>query len=167
MTQPPLTPLQKLLAGPLPSGRLVWIGLRTSRHGDILTPDTAELVPSTGIAGDRYHTRTNGGRQVTLVAEESLAAIASYLGRAEVSPHLLRRNLVTRGINLTALKGRNFRIGPVLLAYSGECAPCSQMEENLGPGGYNAVRGNGGITARIIEGGLIRIGDTVARAEEA
>jgi MOSC domain-containing protein YiiM len=65
------------------------------------------------------------------------------------------------GINLLAFKDKQFRIGEVLLEYTGECHPCSRMEENLGPGGYNAVRGHGGITAQILKGGGIRIGDLV------
>jgi MOSC domain-containing protein YiiM len=68
---------------------------------------------------------------------------------------------VTRGINVVVLKGRRFRIGSALLEGSGDCAPCSQIEGLLGTGGYNAVRGHGGITARIIEGGLVTIGDAV------
>jgi MOSC domain-containing protein YiiM len=79
----------------------------------------------------------------------------------EVAPELLRRNLVTRGINLLALKDRRFRIGAALLEGSGECAPCSRMEETFGPGGYNAVRGHGGITARVIRGGTVRVGDPI------
>ena len=78
---------------------------------------------------------------------------------------MLRRNFVTTGVNLVALKGRRFRVGAALLEYSGDCAPCSRMEIALGPGGYNAVRGHGGITARIIEGGEVRVGDSVERVE--
>ena len=83
----------------------------------------------------------------------------------EVAPELLRSNLVTRGINLLALKDRRFRIGAALLEGSGECAPCSRMEETFGPGGYNAVRGHGGITARVIRGGTVRVGDPIERAD--
>jgi MOSC domain-containing protein YiiM len=89
--------------------------------------------------------------------------MVSFLDKKEIAPELLRRNLLTRGINLAALMGRRFRIGRTLLEWSGECAPCSRMETNLGPGGYNAVRGRCGITARIIEGGEIHIGDAIER----
>jgi MOSC domain-containing protein YiiM len=147
------------------TGQLVWIGLRPSRHAAMTLPQSAELLSRKGIAGDRYHTDRDGARQVTLIASEDIASIASFLGKDSIDPQMLRRNLVTEGINLAALKGRNFRIGPATLEVTGECAPCSQMEANLGPGGYNAVRGRGGITARIIGGGDVRIGDTVERLD--
>lgn len=114
-----------------------------------------------GLAGDRYKTKSNGARQVTLIEAESLRAIASYMRVQEVEPELLRRNIVVRGMNLLALKNQRFRVGEAILEYSGECHPCSRMEDNLGVGGYNAVRGHGGITARIIQSGRIGVGDEV------
>jgi MOSC domain-containing protein YiiM len=146
-------------------GQLAWIGLRPARRAPILAPDSAILTTARGISGDHYDTRRDGPRQVTLIAMEDLAAIAAFVGRTEVAPELVRRNLVTRGINLWALKDRRFRVGAALLEGSGDCAPCGFMEENLGPGGYNAVRGHGGITARVLEGGEIRIGDVVERVD--
>lgn len=153
----------ELLAGPVGPGTLAWIGLRPSRGAAMVAPDAATLVAMRGIAGDHYQTERNGARQVTLIAAEDVAAVASFLRRAEISPDLLRRNLLTRGINLIALKGQRVRIGSVILEITGECAPCSRMEANLGPGGYNALRGRGGLRSRIIEAGNVRIGDAVER----
>ena len=88
--------------------------------------------------------------------------IAGCLHRESVSPLLLRRNIVVSGINLLALKNKTFRIGAVVLEFSGLCHPCSKMERQLGAGGYNAVRGHGGITARVCEAGLIRVNDRIS-----
>jgi len=124
--------------------------------------EAAMLEAGRGLVGDRY-SRRDGGRQVTLVQAESLRAIASHLGLAAVDPEIVRRNFVTEGVNLMALKGRRFRIGEAVLETSGECHPCSRMEEALGVGGYNAVRGLGGITARVLVGGQVRRGSPIER----
>lgn len=101
-------------------------------------------------------------RQVTLIQAEHLAVVGSLLGRDAVDPSLLRRNVAVAGINLYAMRDARFRVGNVLLEGTGICAPCSRMEAALGPGGYNAMRGHGGITARVLEAGLIEMGATVA-----
>lgn len=149
-------------------GRLAWIGLRPARLAPMLAVAEAVLLPGQGLEGDRWRGAATGARQVTLIAAEHLAAIGGFLGlEGPADPAVLRRNLVVAGANLLALKGRRFRLGAegALLEASGECHPCGRMEAALGPGGYNAVRGHGGITARVLEGGRIRIGDALARMD--
>jgi MOSC domain-containing protein YiiM len=163
--QNPGSPLAQLLDAPLRPGWLTWIGLRPARREAMLMVSEARMVIDEGLAGDRYG-RGGGARQVTLIQAESLASIASHLGREAVGPEILRRNLVVRGINLLALKGCRFAVGESILAFSGECHPCSRMEEALGVGGYNAVRGLGGITARVLTGGMVKVGDAVVRLDE-
>ena len=131
----------------------------------MLPVDHAELDPIGGIEGDHYQGRANQARQVTLIQTEHIAAIAASLGRDRIEPESLRRNIVVCGINLHALKDRSFKLGSAILLATGVCHPCSRMEEILGTGGYNAVRGHGGITARILTGGRVRIGGTIARVE--
>jgi MOSC domain-containing protein YiiM len=152
--------LKALLDGPIAPGRLVWIGVRPGRREPLLELGEVELAAGHGVAGDRYRTASNGARQVTLIERERLMAIASYLG-CEIHPAQLRRNLMVEGINLLALKDRRFRVGSALLEWSGECHPCSRMDETLGTGGYNAVRSHGGISARVLEGAVVRVGETV------
>ena len=128
--------------------------------------ESVEADISQGLIGDRY-SGSSGKRQVTLVQYEHLAAIASLLGEKEnnkgdvLDPARLKRNIVVSGINLLALKGKQFVIGHAVLEYTGLCHPCSFMEKTLGEGGYNAVRGHGGITARVIASGLISLNDKV------
>lgn len=143
-------------------GELRWIGVRTRRHGAVLAVDTVDAIAGQGLRGDHRAVRTGGKRQVTLLQWEHLAVIASLSGNTQVSPALLRRNLVVSGINLIALRGRQFRIGDAILEGTGPCDPCSRMEEALGPGGLNAMRGHGGLTAMVIRGGCLRVGDVVS-----
>jgi len=143
---------------------VVWIGLRPRRKAPVQVVERAEASVQKGLLGDHYAGTYNTKRQVTLIQAEHLPAIATFAGMETLDPALLRRNLVVKGINLLALKDQRIRIGEVLLEITGPCHPCSRMEETLGPGGYNAMRGHGGMTARILEGGWLRVGD-LARVE--
>ena len=153
----------RLLATLPQQGRLEWIGLRPARRAELLAVEEAEVLADSRLAGDHASPKPGGKRQLTLVQHEHLAAVAGFLGlAAPVAPGRLRRNLVVSGLNLLALKGRQIQIGEeVVLDITGECHPCSRMEEELGPGGYNAMRGHGGLTAHIAQGGRIRVGDAV------
>ena len=144
------------------NGTLEWIGLRPEHRETIRPVDTATLLTGQGIQGDHSSRgRANGKRQVTLIQSEHLPVIAALCNLPELDPALLRRNLVISGINLLALKDARFRLGETILQGTGYCHPCSRLEENLGSGGYNAVRGHGGITAAVIRGGTIQAGDPV------
>lgn len=162
----PASPMARLLAAPPRPGEVLWIGVRPERRQAMQPLAEASMAPDTGLAGDRYSSRTSRSRQVTLIGAENLAAIASFLGREALDPALLRRNILVRGINLLALKGRRIRLGTAILEITGECHPCSRMEEVLGLGGYNAVRGQGGVTARIIGPGQAALGSAVGRLDE-
>jgi MOSC domain-containing protein YiiM len=143
------------------TGTLTWIGIRPGRRERLRELDQVEALTDRHLAGDHYAGKPGSKRQLTLVQAEHLAAVASFMGLADLDPALVRRNLVVKGINLLALKDRQFWVGEVLLEFSGLCHPCSRMEEHLGPGGYNAMRGHGGITARILQGGFLKVGDPV------
>ena len=144
-------------------GRLEWIGLAPTPHGEIVSVESAALLVGHGLEGDHHAKRKPGSdRQVTLIQHEHIPAIAGLLHLENVAPSQLRRNLVVSGINLLALKGKRFRIGECVLEHTGPCDPCSRMEEAFGPGGLNAIRGHGGITARVLVGGTVCVGDRVS-----
>ncbi len=142
-------------------GSVAWIGLSPGRRQPIVPVDNALARVGTGLDDDYHACGGKSHRQVTLIQFEHLAVIASLVGRESLPPDLLRRNIAVCGINLLALRNRRFRIGDSILEGTGPCDPCSRMEENLGPGGLNAMRGHGGITARVLSEGTIRAGDTV------
>lgn len=152
--------IQALLNTLPQTGTVSWIGLRPYRRATIDVVQQVETIKDTGLVGDRY-AGTAGKRQVTLIQAEHLPVMASLLTRESVDPALLRRNICVSGINLLALKGRSFQIGDAVLEFTGLCHPCSFMEEVFGDGGYNAVRGHGGITASVVQSGTIRLNDTV------
>ena len=157
----PASPLRALMETFPRAGKLEWIGLRPGRRAPLQSMNHIEVIADHGLAGDHKATRAGGKRQVTLIQREHLDVVAQLLGRDVVDPALLRRNLVVSGINLLALHGECFRVGGVLFEGTGLCEPCSRMEEVLGAGGYNAMRGHGGIIARVLEGGVIAVGDAV------
>lgn len=158
----------ELRAKSVQKGHLEWIGISASRRAEIQSVAEVQLEAGTGLAGDRHATVGESERQVTLIQKEHLPVVAALLGReGEISPQLARRNLVVSKISVLSLKDQKFRIGGAVLEGSGHCHPCSQMEETLGTGGYNAMRGHGGITARVIVGDVIQIGDAVELLAES
>lgn len=159
-------PTLKELLDTLPQqGTVEWIGLRPTRKAPLQIVDQVDVETNSGLAGDHY-ANAGGKRQVTLIQAEHLDAVASMLGIGKIDPEAVRRNIVVRGINLLALKDKCFSVGDATLEFTGLCHPCSRMETALGPGGYNALRGHGGITARVLSGGTVKIGDAVGTRRE-
>lgn len=154
------------------AGRVDAVYLRPGRERAAVSVASARALVDRGLEGDRSAAKPParpGGskRQLTLIQAEHLPLIRLWSGR-EVADADFRRNLVVSGINLLAQHSLfadqplQVRIGPdVLIVVTGPCDPCSKMEALLGPGGYNAMRGHGGTTARVIHGGVISVGDVV------
>jgi len=156
---------KKLMGNFSQSGAVEWIGIRPSKKADIVSMDNVMMDTLSGIQGDHYAGRS-GKRQVTLIQAEHLPAVANMMQMEQISPEMLRRNIVVKGLNLLALKDQRFQLGGALLEYTGLCHPCSRMEATLGKGGYNAMRGHGGITARVVQAGIVKLGDRCIPVEE-
>ncbi|RZL37907.1 MAG: MOSC domain-containing protein [Rubrivivax sp.] len=148
-------------------GRVEAIVVRGNPRDPARTVEETMALAGIGLADDRLGKRGEAElstRQVTLIQQEHLPLIAAFARSGPLEPVDLRRNLVVSGINLLSLKNATLRVGDALLQIVGPCAPCSRMEEVIGPGGYAAMRGHGGMTARILEGGAIRVGDSIGVA---
>jgi MOSC domain-containing protein YiiM len=141
-------------------GQIEWMSIRPVKRGEVQPIAEIEVTVEAGLLGDHYG-KEGGKRMVTLIQKEHIDVVESIM-KTEVDPKMLRRNIIVSGINLLALKEKVLQIGDeVQLEVTGICHPCSRMETNLGPGGYNAMRGHGGITAKVLQGGTIRVGDPV------
>lgn len=174
MVEPTAALLPRLMASFPRPGRIEAIYLRVARDAPASPVESVEAVAGRGLAGDHAAGRSRpagrpGNRQVTLIQAEHLPAIASFIGREAIDPADLRRNLVVSGINLLAARSLFktqtliLQVGEeVQLLVTGPCQPCSRMEAALGAGGYNAMRGHGGVTAKVLVGGLIQVSDTVS-----
>lgn len=155
--------LQELLNRLPQRGQVTWIGVRPAAGQPMSVVTTVLAQQGSGLFGDRFKARSND-REVTLIQAEHINAVASMMGIEQIGPEILRRNIVVSGLNLLALKGKRFKVGEAVLEYTGPAHPCSKMEKALGAGGYNAMRGHGGITSSIVSSGQITLGDNVLHA---
>ncbi|MEM7616355.1 MAG: MOSC domain-containing protein [Pseudomonadota bacterium] len=150
--------LTELTARTAHPGTVTWLGLRPERRA-AMVPVTSAVVDFAGLEGD--HRARPGKRAVSLIQAEHLPVIAALSATPDVTFEMLRRNIAILGLNIQAMRHKVLRIGPCALRITGVCAPCSRMESALGPGGYTAVRGHGGMIAEVVTPGLIKIGDAV------
>lgn len=124
-------------------------------------------VPGKGLEGDRYFKelgtysdRVGAGREVTLIEAETLEAIRRDYG-ISLEPSETRRNIVTEGVPLNHLVGKTFWVGEVLLEGVSLCEPCRHLEGLTKQGILKALIHRGGLRARILKGGKIRVGDPI------
>lgn len=172
----------RALLGQFPHvGTLEAIYLRPARDRPVRSVASVEVMEGRGLVGDRTGDRmpsatqgtatadrSIGKRHVTLIQAEHIPLIGAWTGHPQLDAAVLRRNFVVRGFNLLAARSPfadqlvRVQIGDaVVLDITGPCDPCSKMEVALGAGAYNAMRGHGGVTARVRSGGRVAVGDAV------
>lgn len=133
------------------------------RPVETTTPETITIRAGHGVVGDRYAGRAaHRAAVVTVVAIEALEAVAAELGVAPFDPAAARRTILTRGLEVEALRGREFAIdtgdGPVLLGGGRPAAPCAWMDVVLAPGAHAALRGRAGVRCAALSSGTLRRG---------
>jgi len=128
--------------------------------------EEVRTIEGCGIEGDRYCEGTGYWTpygdvcEVTLISAEDLDHIENELGiRVRNGEH--RRNIVTRGIKLEDLRRKRFRIGETVLEYDRPRPPCRHVQTLTEPGMTRALKGRGGICARVVEAGTIRARDAI------
>jgi MOSC domain-containing protein YiiM len=152
------------------TGKLVAIYTAPGEGAPMEAHDEVAALAATGLAGDRYAERAGafsekpgGGRQVTLIAREGIAA-ANGEG-VTIGEHETRRNLVTEGIDLGELVGRTFTVGDVVMRGVRDCPPCKYLEGLTRAGVMAALNGRGGLRADIVSAGTLRVGDKIAEVD--
>jgi MOSC domain-containing protein YiiM len=130
---------------------------------ETLSPDAIVLRAGHGVVGDRYAGRAaHRDAALTIVAAEALEAVADELGVPRFDPALARRTVVTRGLDVEALRGTDVLLdageGPVLLGGRRPAAPCAWMDAVIAPGAHAALRGRAGVRFAVLGSGTLRVG---------
>ena len=149
-------------------GTVVSIHIAPAASAAMVSVNEVRAVREKGLEGDRYSsgvgTYSNNpglGRDVTLIEIEAIEALKHDYG-IELSPGDSRRNIVTRGVPLNHLVGRDFKVGDVTLRGIRLCEPCSHLEKLSRKGVQRGLIHRGGLRTHILTDGTIRVGDTVA-----
>jgi MOSC domain-containing protein YiiM len=149
------------------SGKLLFLFITSAAGQPMQEIDRALAVPGRGLQGDRYFAelgtysdRPGPDREVTLIEIEALEALKQEAG-IDLSPAESRRNLVTRGVPLNHLVGREFQIGSVRLRGIRLCEPCDYLARMTQPGVLPGLIHRGGLRAQVLQEGMLNSGDPI------
>lgn len=149
-------------------GKLIGICKASDATGDMQVVDAIEAVAGRGLVGDRYadmrgtfqRGSSEPSQEVTLIESEAIqSAAADY--DLEIDHATTRRNLLTEGVPLNHLVGREFNVGDAVLRGVKLCEPCSHLERITCAGIEKALRHRGGLRAQVVVGGQIKLGDLI------
>ncbi|MFN8664490.1 MAG: MOSC domain-containing protein [Thermomicrobiales bacterium] len=150
-------------------GEVIAIHIALAASEPMQALQIATAFAGQGLEGDRYRNGVGfysdvptdpGARELTLIAEEALAAVTAETG-IQIPLHEHRRNITTRGIDVDALLGQQFRIGDVVCEGVRACPPCNHLDELTGKPLLKPLARRGGLRARIVTGGDVRVGDRI------
>ena len=116
-----------------------------------------ECVAGKGIRGDRFFDFKDDYKgQITFFAHETYERLCEELGESGRDPSVFRRNVITQGVDLNTLIGQEFEVQGVRFMGTQEAAPCYWMNEAFAEGAEQALKGFGGLRARILNDGILR-----------
>ncbi len=129
--------------------------------------DCIRALAGRGLEGDRYAKAAGtfsvnpGKRDVTLIETEALQAYERESGK-KLSALESRRNLLTEGVRLNDLVGREFQIGAVRLRGLRLCEPCTHLARLTHPETLPGLLHRGGLVAELLCEGELRVGDGIS-----
>lgn len=149
------------------AGRVEAIYLNRGKAGAMEPVGEATAVAGRGLEGNRYFraesddgSKIGPAQQITLIEAEAVEALVND-ERVEFEAAESRRNVVTRGVYLNHLVGREFQVGEVRLRGIRLCEPCDHLQKLTRPGVKFGLLHRGGLRAEILNDGSIRVGDPV------
>ena len=145
-------------------GRVEHVHLAPTAGAAMDSVPKAEAVAGVGLRGDRYADGTGYWRDGRVSRDLTLVEGEVAEGLAE--PGELRRNVTTRGVRLNDLVGYTFWVGEALCRGTELCEPCRHLEELTGKRLLRPLVHRGGLRARVVSGGVVRVADPIEVAEE-
>jgi MOSC domain-containing protein YiiM len=151
------------------NGKIESIHIASAAKGPIQALDQVVAIPGVGLEGDRYALRQGTfykplpDFELTLIEAEAIEALRRDYD-VELAPGDARRNLVTSGVPLNHLVGRDFLVGDVRIRGIRLCEPCDHLQQVTGKQLIKGMRHRGGLRAQILTKGTIRVGDAVSFA---
>jgi MOSC domain-containing protein YiiM len=148
------------------NGTVESIHIASAATGPMEARDHVVAIPGIGLEGDRYALKLGTfykpepDRELTLIEAEAVEALRRDY-KIELAAGDARRNIVTRGVPLNHLVGREFRIGDVLIRGLRLSEPCDHLQKVTGKQLIQGLCHRGGLRAQILTQGTIRVGDSV------
>ena len=129
----------------------------------VLERGDVECVTGKGIRGDRFFEYQDDYKgQITFFSIEVLRAVSDALSIPTPSPGVVRRNVIVETLDLNQLVGKRFELQGVLFEGVCECKPCYWMDQAIAPGAEQLLQGRGGLRAKILTDGILRVITTLA-----